>query len=117
MTFIFSEIIEHEIEVFMDDFSVGGSCFDICLQNLEKVLRRCQEVNLVLNWEKCHFMANEGVVLGHKVSKEIIEVDLAKVLAISKLPPPTSITGVRAFLGYADFYRRFIKIFRKLPNP
>lgn len=53
---IFSEMFENFMEVFMVDFSIGGLCFDICLQNLEKVMKMCQEVNLVLNWKKCHFM-------------------------------------------------------------
>ena len=117
MTSIFSEMLEKEIEVFMDDFSVGGSSFDTCLFNLEKVLKRCQETSLVLNWEKCHFMVEEGIVLGHKVSKNGIEVDPAKVSVIEKLPPPTSITGVRAFLGHAGFYRRFIKDFSSIAKP
>ncbi|GJZ27733.1 RNA-directed DNA polymerase [Tanacetum coccineum] len=69
MTSIFHELIEDSMEVFMDDFSVFGSSFDHCLRNLEKMLKRCEETNLVLNWEKCHFMVKEGIVLGHKVSK------------------------------------------------
>ncbi|XP_074288308.1 uncharacterized protein LOC141613470 [Silene latifolia] len=76
---IFSEYIESIMEVFMDDFSVYGNDFDNCLANLDKVLQRCIEVNLVLNWEKCHFMVNEGVVLRHLVSNRGIEVDKAKV--------------------------------------
>jgi len=67
------------MEVFMDDFSVYGKTFDGCLENLEKVLQRCKEVDLVLNWEKCHFMVREGIVLGHKVSERGIEVDRAKI--------------------------------------
>ena len=68
MTAIYSDFIENIIEVFMDDFFVYGGTFDICLENLTKVLHRCKEVNLVLNWEKCHFMVQEGVVLGHVIS-------------------------------------------------
>ena len=55
---------------------------DNCLHNLDKVLQRCEETNLVLNWEKCHFMVNEGIVLGHKISERGIEVDRAKIEAI-----------------------------------
>ena len=62
---IFSDLIEKCMEVFMDDFSVYGSAFDECLANLGKVLQRCEEVSLVLNWEKCHFMVQDGVILGH----------------------------------------------------
>ena len=78
MMAIFSDLIEHIMEVFMDDFSVYGKYFDQCLENLEKVPKRCQETHLVLNWEKCHFMVREGIVLGHRVSERGIEVDRAK---------------------------------------
>ncbi|KAJ9541425.1 hypothetical protein OSB04_027931 [Centaurea solstitialis] len=73
--------------VFMDDFSVHGSDFDECLDNLSLILKRCHEVHLVLNWEKCHFMVTEGVVLGHIVSSRGIEVDRAKIAVIEGLPP------------------------------
>ena len=67
------------MEAFMDDFSIYGKTFDHCLGNLDKVLQRCQEKDLVLNWEKCHFMVREGIVLGHLVSEKGIEVDRAKI--------------------------------------
>ncbi|GKD01930.1 DNA-directed DNA polymerase, partial [Tanacetum coccineum] len=74
MTTIFHELIEDSMEVFMDNFSVFGSSFDHCLKNLEKMLKRCAETNLVLNWEICHFMVKEGIILGHKVSEFDIEI-------------------------------------------
>ncbi|KAK1618851.1 hypothetical protein QYE76_024368 [Lolium multiflorum] len=89
--------VEVLCEVFMDDFSVYGNSFDSCLRNLDKVLQRCEETNLVLNWEKCHFMVNEGIVLGHKISERGIEVDRAKVEAIEKMPYPRDVKG--AVLG------------------
>ncbi|GKE14988.1 hypothetical protein Tco_1422565, partial [Tanacetum coccineum] len=67
----------------------------------DKMLGRCEETNLVLNWEKCHFMVNEGTVLGHKISRKGIEVDKAKIDVIAKLPYPTNVKGVRSFLGHA----------------
>ncbi|GKE21453.1 reverse transcriptase domain-containing protein [Tanacetum coccineum] len=101
MMAIFHDMIEKTMEVFMDDFSVFGDSFDSCLSNLEKMLKRCEDTNLVLNWEKCHFMCREGIVLGHKISKSGIEVDRAKVDVIAKLPHPTTVKGVRSFLGHA----------------
>ncbi|PIN10813.1 DNA-directed DNA polymerase [Handroanthus impetiginosus] len=117
MMAIFTDIVENCLEVFMDDFSVYGDSFDEYLNNLSCVLKRCEDTNLVLNWEKCHFMVQEGIVLGHKVSNRGIEVDKAKLETIEKLPPPTSVKGVRSFLRHAGFYRRFIKKFSKISKP
>ncbi|GKD23426.1 reverse transcriptase domain-containing protein [Tanacetum coccineum] len=101
MMAIFYDMIEETMEVFMDDFSVFGDSFSSCLSHLDKMLKRCEDTNLVLNWEKCHFMVKEGIVLGHKISKSGIEVDKAKVDVIAKLPHPTTVKGVRSFLGHA----------------
>ncbi|XP_023638462.1 uncharacterized protein LOC111830511 [Capsella rubella] len=117
MTSIFSDLIEEMVEVFMDDFSVYGSSFSSCLLNLCRVLARCEETSLVLNWEKCHFMVNEGIVLGHKVSEKGIEVDKAKIEVMVQLQPPKSVKDIRSFLGHAGFYRRFIKDFSKIARP
>ncbi|GKC07023.1 DNA-directed DNA polymerase [Tanacetum coccineum] len=117
MMAIFHDMIEETMEVFMDNFSVFGDYFSSCLSHLDKMLKRCEDTNLVLNWEKCHFMVKEGIVLGHKISKSGIEVDKAKVDVIDKLPHPTSVKGVRSFLGHAGFYRRFIHDFSKLARP
>ncbi|GKB10975.1 reverse transcriptase domain-containing protein [Tanacetum coccineum] len=90
MMAIFHNMIEETMEVFMDNFSVFGDSFSSCLSYLDKMLKRCEDTNLVLNWEKCHFMVKEGIVLGYKISKSGIEVDKAKVDVIAKLPHPTS---------------------------
>ena len=111
---IFFVMVEKTIKVFMDDFSVLGNSFDNCLENLRSVLIRCEETNLILNWEKFHFMVQESIILGHQISARGIEVYKEKIEAIEKLPPPSSVNGIRRVLGHARFYRRFIKDFSQI---
>ena len=117
MMSIFSDLVEEIMEIFMDDFSVYGSSFESYLENLENVLHRCKEKNLALNWEKCHVMVTEGIVLGHKIYVVGLEVDQAKISLIKTLMPSTIAKGIMSFLGYVGFYRRFIKDFSKISRP
>ncbi|GJU28236.1 reverse transcriptase domain-containing protein [Tanacetum coccineum] len=87
MLAIFHDMIEEFVIVFMDNFSIFGNSFDNCLKNLDKMLQHCKDAHLVLNWEKCHFMVKEGIVLGHKVSGAGIEVDKAKIDLLEKDAP------------------------------
>jgi hypothetical protein len=117
MMVVFSEFIKEIVEVFMVDFSIYGKTFMDCLANMDKVLTRCAEVDLVLNSEKCHFMVKQGIVLGHVIFERGIEVDKAKVDTVEQLPPPIDVKSLRSFLGHAGFYRGFIKDFSKITKP
>nr|GEY06557.1 reverse transcriptase domain-containing protein [Tanacetum cinerariifolium] len=97
MLAIFHDMVEKTMEVFMEDFSVFMNSFKNCLSRLDKMLQRCKDTNLCLNWEKSHFMVKEGIVLGHKIFKNRIEVNRAKVDVIAKLPHPITVKG--AVLG------------------
>ncbi|KAF8115977.1 hypothetical protein N665_0024s0004 [Sinapis alba] len=117
-------LANHPYYCFLDGYS-GFFQIPIHLNDLEKttftcsygVLQRCEDTNLVLNWEKCHFMVKEGIVLGHKISEKGIEVDKAKMDVMIGLIPPKSVKDIRSFLGHAGFYRRFIKDFSKIARP
>ncbi|KAK7393148.1 hypothetical protein VNO78_21626 [Psophocarpus tetragonolobus] len=117
MLSIFSDFLENCIEVFLDDFTVYGSSFDTCLDSLDRVLNKCIETNLVLNFEKFHFMVEQGVVLGHIISSRGIEVNPGNISIIAQLPYPSCVREVRYFLGHVGFYRRFIKDFSKKALP
>lgn len=114
---IFSDMLNDSLEIFMDDFTPYGVTFEVVLQNLEKVLKRCIQANLSLSTQKCHMMMNEGTVLGHFISFLGIQVDPSKVQVIQTLPIPKTQTDVRSFLGHVGYYRRFIKIFSKIASP
>ena len=114
---IFLDLIHNCVELFMDNFSVYGETFQEALDNLEKVIVRCQETNLALSHEKCIMMFTRGVVLGHVVSQAGIEVDLEKIEVISNLSQPRTQKEVRSFLGHVGYYHRFIKDFTKIVAP
>ena len=117
MMSMFSDLVEEAMEIFMDDISVYGSSFEHSLKNLETILQRYQDKNLALNWEKCHFMVIEGIVLGHKIYTDGLEVSQAKVVVIKTLKPPIIVEGIRSFIGHAGFYKRIIKDFSKISRP
>jgi hypothetical protein len=117
MMAIFSNLIERVMEVFMDDFSIYGKPLEDCMANLDKVLKRCQMANLVLNWKQCHFIIWEGIVLGHKISEKGIKVDKAKIEVIEQLLPATNVNRIHSFLGYAGFYQRFTQNFSQIARP
>jgi len=112
----FSDLVGDFLEIFVDDFSVFGSYFDTCFANLAKVLQICVENKLVLSWKKSTFMV-EGIVMGHQISKNELEVEEAKVKVIKNLPLPTTLKQLRGFLGHIGFYMRFIKDFATISKP
>ena len=100
----------------MDDFTIYGDSFNEALENLEKVLIRCKETNLLLSHAKCFMMFNKGIVLGHHILGDGIKVDSSKVV-ISKLSMPSCQKYVRIFLSFTGYYRRFIENLTKIASP
>ena len=101
----------------MDDFTSHGKYFLEALNNLEKVLTWCKEINLCLSSEKCRMIFTQGVVLGHLISLNGIKVDLTNIQVILNLPIPCTQKQVRNFIGYAGYYRRFVQKISKIANP
>nr|GEU64197.1 reverse transcriptase domain-containing protein [Tanacetum cinerariifolium] len=108
MMAISHDMIKKTMEVFMDDFLVFETSFQTCLSHLEKMLKRCEDTNLCLKWEKSHFMVKEAIVLGHKISKNGIEVDKAKVDVIAKLPNPTTVKGGIRSCAFIFLYKGYL---------
>jgi hypothetical protein len=117
MISIFFDMVERFLEIYIDDFSVFDSSFEECLHRLTLLLVRCKEKNLMLNWEKCHFMVKQEIVLGHVISHQGIEFDKAKVDLISNLPPPITVKEICSFLGHAGFTGDLSRILTKLSGP
>ena len=117
MTEIFSDFLGDSLEVFMDYFSIFENDFKSCLAHLTKILEVCVTKRLVLSWEKSHFMVRQGVVLGHIVSGEGLEVDNAKIEVIQNLSLPGTVRDLRSFLVQVGFYKRFIQDFAKVSKP
>ena len=101
----------------MDDFTPYGNDFEPALQTLEKVLQRCIATRLCLSHEKCHMMMTEGIILGHYISTDGIQVDSAKIQIILLIPTPTTQTEVHSLLGFSSYYRRFIEHFSHIAAP
>ena len=87
----------------MDVFTTHGTTFEEAQDNLEKVLKRCQEYNLSLNSEKCYKMMEEGVVFGYYLSSFGIQVDPTKNAIINTLPTLVKQRYVRSFLGHIGY--------------
>ena len=101
----------------MDDFTFHGNTVEVARDNLEKGIKWCIDTNLSLSHEKCHMLMIEGIVLGHLISLQGIQVDPKKIQIIQDLPTPVNQNDVRSLLGHVGYYRRFIQNFSKIASP
>ena len=105
------------MEAFIDDFSIFGDSFPKYLHHLNLVLTRCKEKNLTLKWEKCPFMVQQGIFMGHVISKKGIQVNKVKVNLIASLPRPNNVKDIRSFLGHASFIDDLSRTSARLLDP
>ncbi|CAM6094008.1 unnamed protein product [Calypogeia fissa] len=113
---VFHDYLRKYLEIFIDDFAIFGKVEDHA-RYLRLTFQRCREVGLCLHPGKCFFGVNKGVLLGHKISKQGIEVDQEKVAVWLAISFPNTLKEVRAFLGCVSYYRQFIKDYAKLALP
>ena len=105
------------VVVYFDDILIFSKSLDEHLGHLCQVLEFLRQEQLYVNYEKCVFCSDTTIFLGYVVSKDGLRVDESKVRAIREWPTPSTITMVRAFLGLAGFYRRFVKDFSSVAAP
>jgi len=103
--------------VYVDDVIMFSTTPEQYLERLEMVLKRFRNANLKLKPSKCHLMQAEICFLGHRISKDGIATDTEKIRLILDWPTPTSLREVRAFLGLAGYYRKFVQNFSDIASP
>ena len=112
-----NDLVFQILLVYLDDILVYASSFEEHLHRLEIVLSRLREIGLKLNPEKCSFFKQNVKYLGHTVSAHGIATDDDKVSSVKNWPVPSTLKELRAFLGFASYYRRFVKDFAKIAGP
>ena len=117
MELVLADILWKHCLVYLDDVISFGKTFEESLTSLREVLRRLQMNNLKLKAKKCEFFRTQVEYLGHEVGQRGIRPSLSKVQALHDWRIPTDVTGVKSFLGFTGFYRRYIKNYSELAKP
>ena len=117
MNDIFSDLLGVTVLIYLDDILIFSDNQDDHAQHVKEVLQRLRDHNLTINPTKCSFDLSEVDFFGLIVSKDGIKMDPTKVEAIINWPTPTSVRDIQVFIGFANFYRRFIKNFSSIIEP
>jgi len=105
------------VVIYLDDILIFSKSQEEHERHVKMVLERLRSANLYAKPEKCAFMQDSVEFLGYKVSAHGVEMVMDKVQAILTWAPPTSVKELQIFLGFANFYRRFVRNYSKLTAP
>ncbi|KAI2653179.1 Transposon Tf2-6 polyprotein [Labeo rohita] len=114
---VLRDMIDRFVFVYLDDILIFSPSHQDHVQHVRQVLQRLLENQLFVKAEKCEFHVKSVSFLGHIISVEGIRMDPAKVRAVSDWLTPDSRKVLQRFLGFANFYRRFIRNFRQVSAP
>jgi hypothetical protein len=105
------------VQVYLDDINVYSKTFEEHIEHLTEVFRRIREAGLKMQKAKCSFIKKELEFLGHVVSREGLRVDEKKIEKVKNWPRPTTVKEVQAFMGFVNYYRRFIEKISNIAGP
>jgi len=117
MNYVFSNMIDLGLLVYMDDFLINAKTEEEHDQRVKEVLKRLQENRLAVSPDKCVWKTREVEFLGYVIRQDGIKMAEGKVEAVLEWKTPASLTEVQSFLGFANFYRRFIKDYSRVARP
>ncbi|KAK3519646.1 hypothetical protein QTP86_015266 [Hemibagrus guttatus] len=114
---VFQDLLGKGVIAYIDDILVYSTTMEEHVRQVREVLTRLQRHHLYVKLEKCEFHRSTVTFLGYEISRQGVEMDVVKVRAVTEWPAPTTVRELQHFLGFANFYRRFIRNYSSVAGP